>query len=572
MRVKLFGIIIGLSILGVLGASAQEHPNVAKGLGATGNFANGDLDSVNLFNGNLTIQVPVGLKYPVNAGLSYQMVLSYNSQVWEHEAYDDETRAIPARGNNAGLGWSLHLGRLNPPQLDQTSFPSSDYYRNTYLAPDGSIRTFYPTLHEGETATPGVEYTRDGSYLRLKTASHQIEFPDGTIHTYSALTNGYLTRIEDRFGNFLQVDYLDCPTETTCAAVAPSSAHRWKLTDTHGRVHQVHLRDTGQQYQPLVVTKVDFAAFGSTRAVYKFLYNDSTDDGSTNGTAVGLTGCRGTAGVSSHLVWFLTRVVLPDGSIYDMPKSGYFAWDVPGDFTNPCKTGLITRLRLPTLGYLEWDYQLYKFPSVSTSRNLWQRSTGVSRRNLLNASTVSIGQWTYGTVLSGGTSAHEKLLTNTVTDPIGNRVARYFSVCVSNCTDTTDGPYEYGLPVARDSGNDGAGRFLSQQVFDGAGTSCARSTHVSSTTRRSRAPPSRRGCGSTSGWLRTGPRSTTTPWPRSPTRTCRISTAWATTGARAREGTSPGATRGRASSTTTLAPGPTASRATRPGRRARPGC
>ena len=82
----------------------------------------------------------------------------------EHETYDDDTVAIPARAANAGLGWSLHLGRLNPPQLDFSSSPGPDFNHNIYLAADGSMHTFYPILHEGETATTGIEYTRDGSY------------------------------------------------------------------------------------------------------------------------------------------------------------------------------------------------------------------------------------------------------------------------------------------------------------------------------------------------------------------------------------------------------------------------
>ncbi len=470
MKMKRLAILLGLSVLGALGASAQEHPNVAKGLGGVMGPGT-DLDTINPFNGNLVIRLPIGQSYPVNAGLSYQLVLTYNSQVWEYETYDETNRVLPARGNNAGLGWALHLGRLNPPQLEAGSSPSPDYYRNTYLAQDGSIHTFYPTLHEGETATAGVEYTRDGSYLRLKTATRQIEFPDGSVHTFSSLTNGFLTRIEDRFANFVQVDYQDC--SPSCSPATPANAHRWQISDTHGRVHRIDLRDTGQSGQALVITQVDLQAFGGARAVYKLLYNNSTDDQSTTGSPVGLTGCRGT---DNYLVWFLTKVVRPDSSVYEIPLAGYFSSNVPGDLNNPCKTGLINRLRLPTLGQIEWDYILYKFPSISTTRNIWQKATGVGTRRLLDGASASIGQWTYATALSGGTTAHEKLLTNSVTDPLSNKVSRYFSVCVDNCSHA-DGPYEYGLAVGRDAGGDGTGRFVSNQVFDSVGT-LLRTTHA----------------------------------------------------------------------------------------------
>lgn len=471
MRSRSLGIAFALSLLIAAGSAAQEHPNIRKGMGGSGGFGTAEIDTVNPFNGNLVIRLPIGQSYPVNAGLAYQLVLTYNSQVWEHETYDGETRAIPTRASNAGLGWSLQLGRLNPPQLDLSSSPSPDYSRNTYLAPDGSTHTFYPTLHEGESATPGVEYTRDGSYLRLKTAARQIEFPSGAIHTFSSLTNGYLTRMEDRFGNYVQIDYMDCGA--SCVAVSPSAAHSWRITDLQGRTHWIRLRDTGQPDQARVITQVDLQAFGGSRAVYKLLYNDSTDDQSNTGAPVGLTGCGGT---DNYSTWFLTRLVLPDGSFYEMPKAGYFSTNIPGDFNNPCKTGLINRLRLPTRGLIEWDYMLYKFPTSATRWAIHQRSTGVARRNLLNAASTSIGQWTYTTALSGGTTAHETLLTNSVTDPLGTQVNRYFSVCVTNCAHP-DGPYEYGLPVGRDAGGDGAGRTLSTQILQG-GTTPLRTTYA----------------------------------------------------------------------------------------------
>jgi hypothetical protein len=56
-----------------------------------------------------------------------------------------------------------------------------------------------------------------------------------------------------------------------------------------------------------------------------------------------------------------------------MPKTSYFAYNVPGDLNNPCTTGNINRLRLPTLSSIEWSYILYKFPSVSTTRSTWQK-------------------------------------------------------------------------------------------------------------------------------------------------------------------------------------------------------
>ena len=60
-------------------AAAETHPNLATGFQADKAFAAGGVDSVNGFNGNLVITLPIGGSYPVGAGLSYGLTLVYNS-------------------------------------------------------------------------------------------------------------------------------------------------------------------------------------------------------------------------------------------------------------------------------------------------------------------------------------------------------------------------------------------------------------------------------------------------------------------------------------------------------------
>jgi hypothetical protein len=220
--------------------------------------------------------------------------------------------------------------------------------------------------------------------------------------------------MEDRFGNFVQVDYLDCQPATSCVAVALTSP----TAGAHGSARPdpwIHLRDTGQPFQALVVTRVDLAALPGAGDL-QLLYNDSTDDDST-ADPVALAGCKPTGDPTerSHRL-VAHRLVLPDGSVYDLPLPASLRRNVPETPTTPAN-GLLRRLRLPTLGSIEWDYGLYKFPRVS-ARSIWQRATGVGVRRLLNAAGTSIGQWDYETALSGGTLFNEKLLTNTVRDPL----------------------------------------------------------------------------------------------------------------------------------------------------------
>jgi RHS repeat-associated protein len=96
-------------------AAASEQ---ARGFNAATGFGGGDVDSINPFNGNLVIRIPIGQAYKVNGHLSYQLSLVYNNNVWDYQMRDDGTatytQALPNRTSNAGLGWTVSLGRLNP--------------------------------------------------------------------------------------------------------------------------------------------------------------------------------------------------------------------------------------------------------------------------------------------------------------------------------------------------------------------------------------------------------------------------------------------------------------------------
>lgn len=440
-------LLLFLALVAVAPVQAQEHPNVARGFNPSGAFAAGDIDNVNLFNGNLVINLPLGQSYPVNGGLSYRLNLVYNSQVWEHQSYDSSTQAIPSRVANAGLGWMVSLGRLNPPQF----LGDFDTFRNTYMSPDGGRHTFYPTLHEGETATAGIEYTRDGSYLRLNTSTREVEHPDGTIHTFDA--SGFPTQIRDRFNNQVNI----C-SSTACGAVANS----WRISDSQGRVHWVYFKDTGvSSYQQQVVDRVEVAAFGGARATYTFRYN--FDDFQS----VVVTGCRNNDPQTANLpVVLLTSLTLPDGTSYSMPVADYFT-----AATTPCKAGMINRLKLPTLGKIEWDYITYTFPNHSSSRAFRQMTTGVGTRSLKDELGNLAGTWTYTTSLTPADylGGPQNELINRVTDPLGHSVTRYYS---------TSNSAEYSLPFSRKQAGDSAGRFLSSQIFSQGGTTPLRSTYV----------------------------------------------------------------------------------------------
>ncbi len=457
-------------LFAAVGGWSQEHPNVARGLSAQGSAGGGNVDNINSFNGNLSVAIPLGQAFPVNGGLSYGLSLVYNSQVWEYEVRDvspdlSYVQALPLQVNNAGLGWIITLGRFNPPQ----AIGELNTFRNTYMSPDGSRHTFYPNLHEGEPIDADFEYARDGSYLRYRKSSRELEFPDGTIHLFDA--DGYLLQIRGRStgptpAKKIDISYLGA----TGAPAPPGRAMTWQISDGH-RTSYVRFRTvTTLPYQMKLVDQIDLPAFvdpgapgPAPRAVYSFRYN--LDDA----IPINLTGCRNVDPTTMNLaVALLTQVSLPDGTTYKMPTSDYY----PTTTVGACKSGMLAKLTLPTLGAIAWDYIDYVFPTESTMRTFRQRTTGVGTRTLLDAAGGTIGAWGYTTVMSPpliGQSQSRKELVNTTTDALGNHVVRYFSICAKFCPHANQ-LYEYGLPFTRERAGDGAGRLLSSQILEGGTT------------------------------------------------------------------------------------------------------
>src|SRR5258706_6113375 len=116
----------------------QQFPTLERGLQAEKLYHFAGIDNVNVFNGNLTIVLPIGQPYPVDGGLQYQLALSYNSNLWDWESFADITgngqtkAATPARRSNAGMGWILGFGNYVP-----KSDPDNNSFEDIYGTADG---------------------------------------------------------------------------------------------------------------------------------------------------------------------------------------------------------------------------------------------------------------------------------------------------------------------------------------------------------------------------------------------------------------------------------------------------
>lgn len=454
--------ILLLAILsGSLPAAADvQNPNQDRGFSPEKAFEIGQLDNVNLFNGALVVTIPLGLTYPLDGGLSYGLTLVYNSNVWEWEELcppqqSCRVHSVPNPESNAGLGWTLTLGRLFAPHTP----PANSSARWLYLGADGADHLFYGTLHRDDPVDAAL-YTRDGSYLRLKGAggaSPEIEFPDGTVHRFNAA--GELEEIRGPF-----TDLLGQPRSwLRISRGTVGGLPVWTLSDSAGRSHTVRFglfafgddpSGSGNALVPLV-TEVELAAFGGTRATYSFSYQQSTF-------------LRPKADFSQPdelvTVQHLTGVALPDGSSYSAALADY------------ADEGRLGRLVLPTLGALEWDYRTYTFvapdvprfpPNPEPQPDPFNTSRGVRARRLVRQDGVVEGEWSY----TQGVLAGELYTRTTVVDPLGHQRRHFFQGDPDNRS--------YTLPYRSDRSDGTApGRSLSVEVFEAGSASPVRSTYV----------------------------------------------------------------------------------------------
>lgn len=456
-------------------ALAQDHPNHRHGTEVPTSFVYDQLDAVNLFNGNLTLSVPIGGSYPVGGSFAYSLALTYNSIVWEFEQGPPDlsgtlsTTAIPDRHWNAGMGWTLSFGRLWAPNTPDVN-DSSGWL---LVEPDGTRRGFLPRLHPGDPASSSCLqspnqsqctelYSRDGSYLRMLRPSPgapwSIESPDGTIREFDA--SGRVVRIRDR----------PLPGGTANELAISYGANVWTLEDNRTgdadpRTHTVefHLATANL---PQRVKRITLAASGGNQAVYNFGYSTPTVPRHVKHSSEGLPG-----GLPQNVqVALLTSLTLPDGRSFTMD---YFL----DNETAPPKhnrSAVLARLKLPTRGAYEWDYGLYGFPGFGPPPgNFRSSSEGVLYKRLYNPAGSLIGTWEYW---QGQRPPHrgppadpQREVRTWVKTPEQDVTVHYFT----NDKDI----WWHGLPFAAQipSGE----HFLSQETFEGAqATSLIRSEWV----------------------------------------------------------------------------------------------
>jgi len=220
-------------------------------------FHHSSVDSINLYNGQLTVPIPIGPSYPVGPKLKFQAMLTYNSRTTDYGhptlGYQSpDYTYTPMVGNLAlGLGWDFTLGAI---KLCQEGSASGF----CFVAPDGSQRLFSQAVGGGfyKTADGSQGYLQDlgsGGPFQMWDADGNLYafnqnvsgFDDtaagaGYVRDFGRGRNGwYVTSVTNPFGNGFSVNYwsntspcwtydpLSPCTSTLTRMVCPVLANTW---------------------------------------------------------------------------------------------------------------------------------------------------------------------------------------------------------------------------------------------------------------------------------------------------------------------------------------------------------
>lgn len=357
-------------------ASGQQVPGRERGFKPEQAYQFNGLDSINLFSGNPNLTVPLSATYPVANGLSYSFALRYSGNVWhyidwEGSLHDTEHERWFLLRGNAGLGWTMSFGGLEPPAPGLAPATTlASMWR--YMSPDGGVHAFYPTLHEPqcsaaitsncEDVVAGFSYTRDNTYLRLKNGvganDHIVELGDGQRQLYRCDQNGGNCRLAYIYNVYSEPDASGTPTKNYVHFDYDTPDY-WIITDTIGRMHRVHLQASPSPSNGQIVDWIDLETAGGVRTTINFTYDNFTG-GDTDDPNVSqiVRPCEVTRLAPAR---FLTRVDLPDNA--HGRESYRFDYYHPSDLATPCpqrdQSGTLTEATLPTGGRLTWSYQSF---------------------------------------------------------------------------------------------------------------------------------------------------------------------------------------------------------------------
>lgn len=439
-----------LILLTGLAASAQDLPDVAQGFQPYASYHGGDIDSVNLMNGALTIKIPV-LSYPQKGRLALSFSLYYNSvnyqdlgQCTHAMGVDGPVATIPLMAGctnriqpASSAPWTNAFASVEA-RLDQRAavVAASGLQNTTMSQPPYGARYYVLTAdgaqHPLAPSNDGARSVDQSGYLFVPTS------PLNNVYSSTGWTSAGAGYLYDAQGVTYGSSQISDPDQNVITLNNPYyTPLGTPITDSVGRpipspssASIASCPQIGAQNQPLV----------------------SAQSWTPPASGSGYLFCYATIGIRTHLnptynkqgsaeytrtVSMLQSVVLPNGTywgfIYDS--------DNPSDPAGPAGAGPnqtnglgeLNTILLPTGGAIKYTYTLSGGNCTTTrlsglvNEGIFPFIPQVATRTKVDKDGTILGAWTYN--ISGAVGAYGSASVfqgSTVTSQAGDTTVAFF--------------------------------------------------------------------------------------------------------------------------------------------------
>jgi RHS repeat-associated protein len=403
--VRCFATITMLLLVNAIVCSAQDLSGLEQGIKPYGSYHGGDIDSISMVNGNLTLHIPL-ISYPQRGGtLHFGFSIAYNNQVLQPYANcNPYTHICSSEGYRNPFPGIQIIPDAVPGFNDvpDSSGLTAQYYN--VLDPDFGVHKT-----KGVNASPVYYMTLDTTGYRFQPNSSSSSDQTGTLWdrngTEYLMTAWTASTIQDINGNYM-------------SATSNSNGNQISWTDTLGRVLPLY------NFSP---TTTDYSnCTGSQPTTRAYLWTLPGPNGGTSQfkvceasfplsfTAPGCTGnCQPNTG---SMPWAIQSIVLPNNT----------AWTFEYD-----NTGALSQITLPTGGTISYAWTFTSGQCVGPLfdaagngiSNLWPLGRAITSRTVNANDGTGTHAWTYA--LSPTNSGSGQSAQTIVTDPLGNDTTHY---------------------------------------------------------------------------------------------------------------------------------------------------
>lgn len=389
MRSAKLWVLLGVVLAGSFSALAQNNPNEEQGLKPYDSFHGGDLDSVSLTSGALSLHIPLA-SFPQRGNLDLSFMMRFSSKQWK--------LFIPQPGHGnpswqpAAISGSQIISSIDWWLTDtESTDPTSPTWTMSSSSPDGNVHKF----GSGSSGSncPGVQFRSLDATGLLRDCNNTLFMSNGTQYSYM---NGHVTptglqpsSVTDANGN--QITLSSSGWVDTMGRVIPGSA-----ADANSAIY-AGVPTTDLTHCPAGAVSASIwsvpgvATINSGVRTFYFCYSNFTV-APTFGNSTPVYG---------PAIWpLLSAIILPDST------SWTFDYDVYGD---------VQRVGFPTGGSISYTYVVGPLScNQATQESMWVSSRTVDANDGSGSHT-----WNYNYLAAPGTLFGVNG-TTTVTSPDGN--------------------------------------------------------------------------------------------------------------------------------------------------------